>query len=123
MYAELLRRHGVLPVPISTARDGLAVAAKADLIVTDLLLPGDMDGIEFIRRLKGDERTRKKPVIVLTACVWATDHKRADEAGCDLFIPLPCLPDDFLRKARRLLAATRRRDIGERSLNASRARA
>jgi CheY-like chemotaxis protein len=111
MYAEFLRLHGLLSVPISTARDGLAAAAKADVVVTDLLLPGDIDGIEFIRRLKGDERTKQVPVVVVTACAWTTDRARAEEAGCDLFLPMPCLPDDLLRHVRRLLRATKLRDV------------
>ena len=107
MYAEYLRLHGLLPVPISSARDGLAAAVRADLVVTDLLLPGGMDGIEFIRRLKGDERTKRVPIVVVTPCAWLTDRKRAEEAGCDLFLPMPCLPDDLLRNVRRLLSATK----------------
>ena len=104
IYAEFLRYQGFLPVPVSTARDGLRVAPEADVIVTGLLLPGDMDGIEFIARLKRDDRTKRIPVIVLTACAWKSDHERAEQAGCDVFLPKPCLPDDLLREVRRLLA-------------------
>jgi two-component system cell cycle response regulator DivK len=107
MYAECLRGQGLLPVPVVTGREGLAVARRADLIVTGLLLPGDMDGIEFITRLKGDERTKRIPVIVLTVCVWQSDRERAEHAGCDVFLPKPCPPDDLLRDVRRLLAAAR----------------
>jgi two-component system phosphate regulon response regulator PhoB len=113
MYAEFLRLHGILGVQISTARDGLAAAAKADVVVTDLLLPGDMDGIEFIRRLKEDERTKRVPIVVVTACAWVTDRARAEEAGCDVFLPMPCLPDELLRHVRRLLPAAKRRDARE----------
>jgi two-component system, cell cycle response regulator DivK len=108
MYAEYFRCHRLLPVPVLTAREGLTVAPTADVIVTGLLLPGDMDGIEFITRLKRDERTKRIPVIVLTACAWKSDRERAKEAGCDLFLPKPCLPDDLLRDVRRLLASSRR---------------
>jgi two-component system, cell cycle response regulator DivK len=111
MYAEYFRYWGLLPVPVRTARDGLTVAPTADVIVTGLLLPGDIDGIEFIARLKSDERTKRIPVIVVTACVWKRDRERAEEAGCDVFLPKPCLPDDLLRDVRRLLAATKPRDV------------
>jgi two-component system cell cycle response regulator DivK len=111
MYSEYFRSQGLLPVAVSTARDGLTVAPKADVIVTGLLLPGDMDGIEFIARLKRDVRTKRIPVIVLTACAWKTDRERAEKAGCDLFLPKPCLPDDLLREVRRLLAASKLRDV------------
>ena len=90
MYAEFFRYQGLLPIPVSNARDGLTVARKADIIVTGLLLLGDIDGIEFIARLKRDERTKRIPLIVLTACAWKSDRHRAEEAGCDIFLAKPC---------------------------------
>jgi CheY-like chemotaxis protein len=111
MYAEYFRYQGFLPVPVSTARDGLTVAHKVDVIVTGLLLPGDMDGIEFIARLKTDERTKRIPVVVLTACAWTRDRDRAEQAGCDLYLPKPCLPADLLQNVRRLLAASKLHEV------------
>jgi len=111
MYTEFLRYQGFLPVPVSTACDGLTVAPSADVIVTSLLLPGDMDGIEFIARLKRDEYTKRIPVIVLTACVWKGDRERAEQAGCDVYLSKPCLPGDLLRNVRRLLAASKLPDV------------
>jgi two-component system cell cycle response regulator DivK len=110
MYAEFFRHEGVLPIPVSNARDGLTVAQQADVIVTGLLLVGDIDGIEFIARLKRDERTKRIPLIVLTACAWSSDRQRAEEAGCDIFLAKPCLPDHLLREVRILLAASKPRD-------------
>ena len=110
MYAEFFRYQGLLPIPVSNAREGLTVARKADIIVTGLLLLGDIDGIEFIARLKRDERTTRIPLIVLTACAWKSDRHRAEEAGCDIFLAKPCLPDHLLREVRLLLAASKLRD-------------
>jgi two-component system cell cycle response regulator DivK len=110
MYAEFFRYQGLLPIPVSNARDGLTVARKADIIVTGLLLLGDIDGIEFIARLKRDERTKRLPLIVLTACAWQSDRHRAEEARCDIFLAKPCLPDHLLREVRLLLAASKLRD-------------
>ena len=112
MYTEFFRYEGFLPVPVSNARDGLGVARRADVIVTGLLLPGDIDGIEFIARLRRDERTKRIPLIVLTACAWKSDRERAEEAGCDVFLAKPCLPDHLLREVRLLLAASTFRDDG-----------
>jgi len=110
MYTEFFRYEGLLPVPVSNARDGLTVARRADIVVTGLLLPGDIDGIEFIARLKRDERTKRIPLIVLTACAWKSDRERAEKAGCDVFLAKPCLPDHLLREAQLLLAASKLRD-------------
>jgi hypothetical protein len=41
--------------------DGLTISPKADVIVTDLLLPGDMEVIEFIARLKRHDKHEPNP--------------------------------------------------------------
>jgi CheY-like chemotaxis protein len=104
MYAEFLRYEGFTPLPLSMANDGLRVASRVAVVVSEILLPGPMDGVEFVTRLKDDERTRHTPAIVLTACAWNTERERAIAAGCDLFLPKPCLPDVLVTHIRRLLA-------------------
>jgi two-component system cell cycle response regulator DivK len=107
MYAEFFRHQGWLPVPVSTAGDALRVAPIADVIIAGILLPGDMDGVGFIAQLKADERTKSIPVIVLTTCAWKNERERAENAGCDMFLAKPCLPDDLERAVRRVLARRR----------------
>ena len=101
MYAEFLRYHGFLPIPVKTASDALTVTPHADVFVTEMLLPGRIDGIEFIARLKHDERTRTIPVIALTVCAWQSERERAEKAGCEAFLAKPCLPDALLREVQR----------------------
>ena len=107
MYAELFRHQGWVPIPVSTARDAFTVAPMADVIITGILLPGHMDGIELIVQLKADERTKSSPVIVLTTCAWTTERDRAERVGCDMFLAKPCFPDDLERAVRRVLAQRR----------------
>ncbi len=52
----------------------------------------------------GEDGTMHKPIIVLTACAWR--RKRAEHAGCDVFLSKPCLPDALLREVRWLLSTT-----------------
>jgi two-component system phosphate regulon response regulator PhoB len=104
MYAEFLRHEGFASLPVSTASDALIVAPYVAVIVTGMLLPGRMGGLEFIGRLKSDERTRSVPVVVLTACAWDTERERAQAAGCDLFLTKPCLPHVLVAEIRRLLS-------------------
>ena len=82
-------------------------ALQPDIVVMDLSLPV-MDGWEATRRLKGDPRTKQIPVIVLTGHALPEYARAAREAGCDLVITKPCLPDQLLEAIRRILDATSR---------------
>jgi CheY-like chemotaxis protein len=81
-FKDFLGYQALVPIPVSR-----------DVIATDNLLPGDMEGIELIRRLKGYERTMAIAVIALTACVWSTDRERAHMEGSN-----PLAPTRFNRK-------------------------
>jgi two-component system cell cycle response regulator DivK len=103
MYAEFLSHAGLTPIVVSDTTPALALAPDADIIVTALLLPGQMDGIEFIERLKRDDRMKAIPIIVLTSSAWSTERARAASAGCDVFLAKPCLPDVLLQEIFRLM--------------------
>jgi two-component system cell cycle response regulator DivK len=103
MYAEYLRIAEFHTVEINDTADALALAETADVIVTGVRVPGPFDGIELLRRLRADGRTKDKPIIVLTACTFQPDQQRAYSAGCDGFLPKPCLPDTLVSEIRRAM--------------------
>jgi two-component system phosphate regulon response regulator PhoB len=59
-----------------------------DLVLLDWMLPGQ-SGIEFARRLRGDARTKKLPIIMLTARGEEEDKLRGLETGADDYITKP----------------------------------
>jgi DNA-binding response OmpR family regulator len=65
---------------------------KAALVLLDLKLPG-MDGIEVLRRLRGDQRTSVLPVIILTTSKEQEDLINGYRNGCNSYIRKPV---DFL---------------------------
>jgi len=110
MYAEFLRYSGLTPVVVSHASPELAVAERADVIVTAVRLPGEADGVELIKQLKQDARTKNTPIIVLTSSAWDSERARAISVGCDLFLAKPCLPEQLVDGIRRVLTLSRRRE-------------
>jgi two-component system cell cycle response regulator DivK len=104
MYAEYLRLNDLVVTEAATTDDGWAKAATADVVVTGLMVPGSFDGLELVRRLRRDPATATKPIVVLTARVMQADRDAAEDAGCDVFLPKPCLPDVLLAEIRRVLA-------------------
>lgn len=59
-----------------------------DLIVMDVQLPG-IEGIEALRRLRGDERTAAIPVLAVTAQAMQGDRERFLDAGFDGYMSKP----------------------------------
>ena len=105
MYIEYLCHFGFRAMGAASGSQALelAFAHRPSAVLMDLSLPG-MDGWEATRRLKSDPRTSRTPVIALTGHVLAGHAQRASEAGCDAFLPKPCLPDVVLETVRRLAA-------------------
>jgi len=104
MYAEFFRHSGFDVVTVDNADGALARAAQVDLVVTGILLRGETDGVELARRLRADAPTANLPIIVLTACALPPQREVAEQAGCNVFLAKPCLPDVLLREVRRQLA-------------------
>jgi two-component system, cell cycle response regulator DivK len=102
--ARRLARRGFVVV---TAMDGrqavtLARSIQPDLILMDLGLPG-MDGWEATRLLKGDEGTRRIPIVVLSAHAMTSDREMALAAGGDDFDTKPVQFERLLEKIEMLL--------------------
>ena len=106
MYAEYLRAFRFRLIAADTTDEGLLRASDVDVVVTGIRVRGSFDGLELVRRLRRMEQTRETPVIVLTGCVFETDRLRAFDAGCDRFLPKPCLPHVLVATIHCLLTST-----------------
>jgi CheY-like chemotaxis protein len=70
-----------------------------------MALPG-IDGWEATTLLKKDDRTRRIPVIALTAHALRDERERMAEIGCDGFLAKPCLPPELIQAVERILTAS-----------------
>ena len=71
------------------------------LVVLDWMLPG-IAGIEVLRQLRRNPRTRHVPVLMLTGCASAEERKWAIACGVDVFLAKPFAVGDFLDNLERL---------------------
>ncbi len=85
--------------------DKLLGARKIDLIVLDLMLPGE-DGVSFCRRLRG--AGNNVPIIMLTAKIDEIDRVVGLEVGADDYVAKPFSPRELVA---RIHAVLRRRSI------------
>lgn len=114
LLREYLEQHGfrATAVPDGHAMRAALEASRIDLIVLDLMLPGE-DGLVLCRDLRARSNL---PIIMLTARGEETDRIVGLEMGADDYLPKPFSPRELvarikgvLRRARTLPDAPRER--------------
>jgi signal transduction histidine kinase/ligand-binding sensor domain-containing protein/DNA-binding response OmpR family regulator len=93
--------------------EGIARARETipDLIITDVMMP-IMDGYQFTRNIRGDEKTSHIPIIMLTAKAALDDKIAGLEKGVDVYLTKPFSAKELKVQVRNLI--TRREELRRR---------
>ncbi len=96
-----------LDCEIAVAADGRETLEKVaafepDLILLDIMMP-KLSGFEVCKQLKGDPRTRKIMILMITALNELGDIERAVNAGTDDFLSKPVNKVELLKRVDNML--------------------
>jgi two-component system phosphate regulon response regulator PhoB len=83
-----------------------------DLVILDWMLP-DRSGIDLMRELRSDERTRALPVIMLTARSAESDRVSGLDAGADDYVVKPFSPRELMSRVRAVFRRKAPQHAGE----------
>lgn len=88
--------------------DGLAAARriKPDVLLLDVMMPGELDGIQVCEKLKKDPATAGIRIVLLTARGQKTDIEVGKSAGCDAYLVKPFSPLQLIETIEALIADT-----------------
>lgn len=113
LITHYLQKAGHAPEVVTngTAVVPRLLAAPADLVLLDLMLPG-MDGLQVCQAIRQEPTTAGTPIVMLTARSEETDRVRGLELGADDYVTKPFSPKELVAR----IAAHLRR--AERSKNA-----
>ena len=108
LVGDYLRKNGFR---ISLAADGRQMretlaASRIDLVVLDLMLPGE-DGLTLCRNLRGGDEYAQLPVLMLTARGEPIDRVVGLEMGADDYLAKPFEPRELLARIRNILRRVR----------------
>lgn len=73
-----------------------------DLVILDFLMPG-MDGLEVLKKIRSDKKTKNIPVIMLTAKPSQADRVKGLEMGLDDYMTKPYDGDELVARIRAVL--------------------
>lgn len=107
IYRLILEHSGCEVLEATDGEEGIRLAREElpRVILMDISIP-KIDGWEATRILKADERTRRIPIIALTAHALATDRAKAIEAGCDGYLAKPVEPRRVMEEVERWIGST-----------------
>lgn len=67
-----------------------------DAIVTDVRMPGAMDGLELLKFIRASSKLVGIPVVLLTAKGMTSDRIAGYKAGADAYLPKPFHPEELV---------------------------
>ena len=104
LISATLLHAGHQPMCAFSAEEAAAIinSTLPDVVLIDWMLPG-MSGIQYARKLRGEERTRSLPVILLTARGEEQDKVTGLEAGADDYLTKPFNPRELVARMRAVL--------------------
>ncbi len=75
---------------------------KIDLIILDIMMP-QIDGWDFLWMIRGSEKYREIPVIIVTARADAEDKLIGLKEGVKDYIVKPFLPNELINRVEEIL--------------------
>ena len=105
MLKKILEKHGYNSTIAENGRHALDMigTVNPDVIISDVIMPV-MDGYEFCRTLKNDERYQHIPVILLTMLTDSKDVIYSMVSGADNFITKPYQGEYIVSRLKKIMA-------------------
>ena len=82
----------------ANAKDALEVAQRVvpDVMVLDVMMPGEMDGFQLCEAIRQDARMKSMFVVLLTARGQKADLEEGKRVGADAYIVKPFSPNHLI---------------------------
>ena len=95
------------------ARNGAEGLQKAketvpDMIITDVMMPGEVNGLDLCRSIRSDELLNHIPIIIISAKTTEDDRIEGLDAGADAYLVKPFNSEELLVRVKKLLERQQR---------------
>ena len=96
--SKILKERGMEVIKAENGKTALAMLEQhpaIDIVLMDIMMP-EMDGYEAMKRIRGDLKKQKLPIIALTAKAMKDDKQKCIDAGANDYITKPVDVDRLL---------------------------
>lgn len=81
---------------------GMAEALKPDIVLLDVMMPGELDGYQVCARIKKNPNLKHTQVVLLTARGQQSDLEEGRKAGANAYLVKPFSPLELMDKVEEL---------------------
>lgn len=86
------KRYAIIEASDGSSALATAGKQKPDAMILDVMMPGEIDGLEVLRKIKGSPQTTDIFIVMVTARGQAADLESAIHAGADGYLIKPFSP-------------------------------
>ena len=109
MASLLAREYNLRIASTAEAAWSILESTAIDLVLMDLSLQGEEDGISLTKRIRRDDRWGNTPIIAVTAHAFPKDRISSLEAGCNAYFSKPFQIEELKKSMENLLHGKRNR--------------
>lgn len=104
MITQMLKNQGYCFKWAANGREAYDIVRQSipRLLITDVMMP-EMDGLELTRLIREDAEIRHLPIIIVSARTGDEDRLAGIDAGAEVYLGKPFIPDELLLRVRKLL--------------------
>jgi two-component system chemotaxis response regulator CheY len=104
LHSVMLKSAGFFTVDAENGFDALEKAMNSDfdLMVVDINMP-KMDGYEFCKEIRGTEKYKDVPLLIVSTESEAVDKMKGFKAGANLYLIKPVKPEVLVENVNLLL--------------------
>lgn len=109
MITTLVGSSGHEVVGVSTGSKAVELASTEpfDILLLDLMLPGQLDGFQVCERLRAQDSTKNLPIFIISAMDDPDSRARAKSVGATDFFGKPFRPLELLKVIQNIAAQRR----------------
>jgi two-component system chemotaxis response regulator CheY len=106
-HSHILEEADFQVITAVDGSDGLEklYSSACDLVLTDVNM-SNMDGYEFIRRVRADDKYGSLPIIIVSTESEGKHKMKGFEAGANVYLVKPCSPEMMVENIRMMLVAS-----------------
>lgn len=86
------KRYEIIEAGDGVSAWELFCSARPDAVILDIMMPGEIDGLGVLHRIKADEASKETFVVMVTAKGQASDFEGAIQSGADAYLIKPFSP-------------------------------